>query len=116
MSLALAEFADKLVSVSDFSQGKAGKIFSEVAEFNKEYIVLKNNQPIAVVVSIESYKETQQKVARLEAMLEKLENIRLLQIADERKNAPTKDFDKFVTEEGFSKEELEKLAECVEIE
>ncbi len=116
MSLALAEFADKLVSVSDFSQGKAGKIFSDVAEFNKEYIVLKNNQPTAVVVSIESYKETQRKVARLEAMLEKLENIRLLQIAEERKNASTKDFDEFITEEGFSKEELEKLAECVEIE
>lgn len=43
MSLTLAEFADKLVSVSDFSQGKAGKIFNDVAEFDKEYIVLKNN-------------------------------------------------------------------------
>lgn len=116
MSLALAEFADKLVSVSDFSQGKAGKIFSDVAEFNKEYIVLKNNQPTAVVVSIESYKETQQKVARLEAILEKLENIRLLQMAEARKNASMKDFDEFVAEEGFSKEELEKLSECVEIE
>lgn len=116
MSLALAEFADKLVSVSDFSQGKAGKIFSDVAEYNREYIVLKNNQPTAVVVSIESYKETQKKVARLESLLESIENFRLLQMAEERKNAPVKDFHEFITEEGFSKEELEKLAECVEFE
>ena len=69
MSLALAEFADKLVSVSDFSQGKAGRIFNDVAEFYKEYIVLKNNQPTAVVVSIESYKETQKKVGQELTML-----------------------------------------------
>lgn len=39
------DFTERLVPISDFSQGKAGKIFSDVAENNNEYIVLKNNQP-----------------------------------------------------------------------
>ena len=60
-SLSGNEFAEKLVPISDFSQGKAGKIFSDVAENNNEYIVLKNNQPIAVVMSIKEYVETQKK-------------------------------------------------------
>ncbi len=50
--LALTE---RLVSISDFSQGKAGKIFSDVAENDKEYIVLKNNQPSAVILAPEEY-------------------------------------------------------------
>ena len=32
VSATLAELTEKLVSISDFSQGKAGKIFSDVAE------------------------------------------------------------------------------------
>ena len=68
MSMALVEFAEKLVPISDFSQGKAGKIFSDVAENNNEYIVLKNNQPTAVVMSIKEYVETQKKVSKLEKL------------------------------------------------
>jgi hypothetical protein len=49
MSATLAELTEKLVTVSDFSQGKASRIFTDVAENNNEYIVLKNNQPTAVV-------------------------------------------------------------------
>lgn len=59
MSMALMDCIEKLVPISDFSQGKAGKIFSDVAENNSEYIVLKNNQPTAVLVSVKEYKETQ---------------------------------------------------------
>ncbi len=75
MSLALAEFTEKLVPISDFSQGKAGKIFSDVDENNSEYLVLKNNQPIAVVISVNEYKEAQRKIARLEKILEELEKM-----------------------------------------
>ena len=39
MSMEFAEFTEKLVPISDFSQGKAGKICSEVAENDREYIV-----------------------------------------------------------------------------
>ena len=116
MSLAFAEFADRLVSISDFSQGKAGKIFSDVAENHREYIVLKNNQPTAVVISIETYKDTQRKIARLEAMLERIEDIRLRQLAESRKNGTMSSFHDFVKEEGFSLEELELAAESIDFE
>lgn len=116
MSLALAEFTEKLVPISDFSQGKAGKIFSDVYENNSEYIVLKNNQPTAVVISVYEYKETQKKIAQLERIFDMVENMRLLKIAESRKGGSYIDFEDLVAEEGFSMEELEKLSESVEIE
>ena len=116
MSLALAEFTEKLVSIYDFSQGKAGKIFSDVADNNREYVVLKNNQPTAVVISVQEYKDTQKKVAMLEEILEKIENLRLLKLAESRVDDATTSFEDFIAEEGFSTEELEALAESVEIE
>lgn len=116
MSMVLMDFAEKLVPISDFSQGKAGKIFADVVENNNEYIVLKNNQPTAVLISPKEYKETQEKVAKLEKLLEMIENIRLLEIAESRNNANTTSFESFVEEEGFSMEELRELAESVEFE
>ena len=41
MNSALLELTERLVPISDFSQGKAGKIFTDVADNNHEYIVLK---------------------------------------------------------------------------
>ena len=116
MSLAFAEFTEKLVSISDFSQGKAGKIFSDVCENNAEYIVLKNNQPTAVVISVHEYKETQKKITQLERILDMMENLRLLKIAESRKNNTYTPFEDFVAEEGFDMKELEALCESVEIE
>jgi prevent-host-death family protein len=114
--MALVEFAEKLVPISDFSQGKAGKIFNDVAENDSEYIVLKNNQPTAVLVSLHEYKEIQEKLSKLEQLLENMENIRLLQIAEKRSGSHTTSFISFVADEGFSMEELKELAESVEFE
>jgi prevent-host-death family protein len=116
MSMALVDFTEKLVPVSDFSQGKAGKIFNDVAENDAEYIVLKNNQPTAVVLSLKEYKETQEKISKTEQLLEKIENIRLLNLAEKRTESHTTSFESFVAEEGFSMEELKELAESVEFE
>ena len=116
MSMALVEFAEKLVPISDFSQGKAGKIFSDVSENNNEYIVLKNNQPTAVVMSIKEYVETQKKISKLEKLFEQLENIKLLQLAESRDNDKTTSLEEFIAEEGFYMNELEELAESVEFE
>ena len=99
MSLALAEMTEKLISISEFSQGKAGKIFTDVAKNRSEYIVLKNNQPTAVVVSVEEYRDTQRKVARLERILEMVENMRLLKLAEQRDNTKTMDFEAFVKQD-----------------
>ena len=54
--MTLTEFTEKLVPISDFSKGKAGKIFTDVEENNNEYIVLRNNQPTAVLISIKEYR------------------------------------------------------------
>jgi prevent-host-death family protein len=116
MSMALVDFTEKLVPISDFSQGKAGKIFNDVAENDSEYIVLKNNQPTAVVLSLKEYRETQEKASKLEQLLEKVENIRLLKLAENRAGSHTSSFESFVAEEGFSMEELKELSESVEFE
>lgn len=116
MSVSLLDLTERLVSISDFSQGKAGKIFNDVAENNNEYIVLKNNQPTAVLLSVEEYRDTQAKVAKLDEILEKIENIRLLKLAESRADDNTSSFETFVNEQGFSMEELEELSESVEFE
>ena len=116
MNMSLLELTERLVPISDFSQGKAGKIFSDVAKNNTEYIVLKNNQPLAVLVSMKEYKETQEKLARLEKILERIEDIRLQKLAESRLDNDTFSFENLVAEEGYSMEELEELAESVELE
>lgn len=116
MSLQLAEFTEKLIPVSDFSQGKAGKVFRDVAENGSEYIVLRNNQPTAVVMSVKEYKDTQVKLDLYERLLEKIEDMRLLGIAKERKDDESSDFEDFVKRSGFSMTELEEMSESVNIE
>ena len=116
MSLQLAEFTEKLIPISDFSQGKAGKVFRDVAENDSEYVVLRNNQPIAVVMSVKEYKDAQAKLDMLEKLLEKIEDIRLLNLAKAREGDDSRDFEGFVNETGFSMEELKALSESVNIE
>ena len=116
MSVSLLDLTERLVPISDFSQGKAGKIFSDVAENNNEYIILKNNQPTAVLLSIKEYREIQKKSAKLEELLERMENIRLLKLAESRADNATSSFEAFVNEQGFSMEELEEVSESVAFE
>ena len=65
---------------------------------------------------MKEYKEVQEKISKLENLLERLENIRLLKMAESRANDKGTSFKKFVEEEGFSMEELEELSESVEFE
>ena len=51
----ILNFADKLIPISDFSKGKTAQIFEDVKNNNAEYIVLKNNQPSAIILSPEEY-------------------------------------------------------------
>lgn len=57
------------------------------------------------------------KLAELtEKILESIENIRLLKLAENRSNSNTTDLEDIVREEGFSIEELEKISESIEFE
>lgn len=107
---------NNFVSVSDFSQGKANKIFKDVSENNQEYIVLKNNKPAAVVLSVSEYEKTNERIKRLEAIVEKILDLHLLYEAETRNTEDTVPFEEIVKEEGLSMEELEVLAESVNIE
>lgn len=64
---------DKIVPVSDFNKGKAGRIF-ETLEAKGEIFVMKNNRPAAVVVSVKRWAE----------MMEREESDWLARIARER--------------------------------
>lgn len=112
----LLDLTERLVPISDFSQGKAGRIFSDVAENDNEYIILKNNQPTAVLLSLKEYRKTQEKLEKWEKLMERVENIHLLKLAESRANEDTISFKSFIEEQGLSMEELEKLAESVEFE
>lgn len=116
MGMALMDFTERLVPISDFSQGKAGKIFNDVSENNNEYIILKNNQPTAVLLSIKEYKEVQEKIAKMERLLEDVENIRLLKLAEERDISKVTSFESLVAEDGFEMSEIKELAESVEFD
>ena len=116
MSMALIEFTERLVPISDFSQGKAGKIFSDVSENDHEYIILKNNQPTAVLLSIKEYKAIQEKLSKMDRLLEYAENMRLLNMAKEREDSNTTSFEHLLEEEGFAIEEIAELANQVEFD
>lgn len=104
------------VSVSDFSQGKANRIFKDVSENDQEYIVLKNNKPAAVVLSVSEYEKKNERIKRLEAIVEQIMDLHLLYEAHTRNTEDTVPFEEIVKEEGLSMEELETLAESVDIE
>ena len=107
---------NNFVSVSDFSQGKANKIFKDISENDQEYVVLKNNKPAAVVISVNEYEKKNERIKRLEAIVEKIMDLHLLYEARTRHTEDAVPFDEVVKEEGISMEELEILAESVDIE
>ncbi len=89
---------DSLVLISQFNKGQASKIFDRLHS-EKELIVLKNNQPSAIILSPEEY-------ARL---TEIEEDYFLLLEANKRleeHNNRTVSFDSAMKELGISKKEL----------
>lgn len=111
-------FTERLIPISDFSKGKTSHIFDDVKNNNTEYIVLKNNQPTAMVISLDSYRELTEKASKTEKLLDKVEEIRLLNIASTRMtNADkTTDFEDVIAEFGFTKDEIFDGMDDVEIE
>ncbi|MDI6605119.1 MAG: type II toxin-antitoxin system prevent-host-death family antitoxin [Thermoanaerobacteraceae bacterium] len=106
----LRNIINKLISVSDLSRGMASKIIQRIGKNKEQYIVVKNNKPEAVIMSINEYID----------LMEAKENFELLQIAQERtKDLKEEDlisFEEILEKEGLTKEELNKYVETVEIE
>ena len=106
----LRDIIRRFISVSDLSRGMASKIIQRVGKNKEQYIVVKNNKPEAVILSVDEYTN----------LLEASENLELLQTANERiKNfnqQETLSHDEILKQYNISEERLDKLAETVEIE
>ena len=100
------------------SIGMLNITLANVKNNNAEYIVLKNNQPTALVISIDNYREMADKAAKMELLLDKIEEKRLLGIANERisDGHETTDFNDVITELGFTEEEIYNGIDDVEFE
>ncbi|ABP68216.1 prevent-host-death family protein [Caldicellulosiruptor saccharolyticus DSM 8903] len=106
----LKELVSQMISVSELSRGRASKIIDEVAKKKKNFLVIKNNKPQAIIVPIDVYDEliqVQEDYKLLKLALKRTENLK-------QENCST--FEEVVKEAGFSMEEIDKLAESVEIE
>ena len=103
-----ADLLRSLVPISQFNQGQAAKIFDRL-RFERELIVLKNNQPSAIILSPEEYTR----------LTEIEEDYFLLLEADKRMknngNDKTLSFDSVMCDLGISEDELLD-AEDVDIE
>jgi prevent-host-death family protein len=53
----LRKVFDCMISVSELGRGQASKVIQSVEDFGNPYIVVKNNKPQAVIVSINEYTE-----------------------------------------------------------
>ena len=116
----ILHLTDHLVSISEFSKGKTAKIFDDVKNNNSGYVVLKNNQPTAVLLSLDMYKDIATKAAKMESLLERIEETRLFNLAEKRMKSfdpeTAIDFEQFVKEQGFDLNEIMADANSVEIE
>ncbi len=94
-----ADLLQSLVPISQFNKGQASKIFDRLRS-EKELIVLKNNQPSAIILSPEEY-------TRLTEIEEDyfllLEANKRIEANGDKDNIP---IDAVITDLGINKEEL----------
>lgn len=114
----ILDLTDRLIPISDFSKGKTSQIFDDVKNNNAEYVVLKNNQPTALLISIDSYRELLEKAAKMETLMDKIEESRLSKTAAARLDKKTEmtDFKDVIKEFGFTADEIFDNLDDVEIE
>lgn len=98
--MALAtDFLQSLVPISQFNKGQASKIFDRLHS-EKELIVLKNNQPSAVILSLEEYTRLTEIEEDYFLLLEANRRI------EENGDKKTVSLDSVMDHLGISKEEL----------
>lgn len=94
-----ADFLQSLIPISQFNKGQAAKIFDRLRS-EKELIVLKNNQPSAIILSPEEYKRLTEIEEDYFLLLEA--NKRMEENGDKK----TISFDSVVSNLGISEDEL----------
>lgn len=103
-----AELLQSLVPISQFNKGRAAKIFDRLHS-ERELIVLKNNQPSAIILSPEEYTRLTEIEENYFLLLEA--NIRM----QNNGNKNTISFDSVMSDLGISEVELSDM-EDVDIE
>lgn len=101
-----AGLLQSLVPISQFNKGQAAKIFDRLHS-EKELIVLKNNQPSAIILSPEEYTRLTEIEEDYFLLLEA--NKRL----EENENNTTVSFDSVMNNLGISEEELSDMEDVV---
>jgi prevent-host-death family protein len=92
---------DHIISVSELGRGKASKVIQNVESNKEQYIVVKNNKPQAIIMSIEEYSDLQR--LREEYELLKLATQRVA----ESNEADYSTIDEVMKEFGIDEEELD---------
>lgn len=93
------DFLQSLVPISQFNKGQAAKVFDRLHS-EKELIVLKNNQPSAVILSLEEYTRLTEIEEDYFLLLEANRRI------EENGDKKTVSLDSVMDHLGISKEEL----------
>jgi len=108
--LDLRDALEHIVSVSELGRGKASKVIQNVEDKNEQYIVVKNNKPQAVIISIEEYN-------RLLALSDELELLKLatLRVA-ETSESDYSSFNDVLEELGISHDDLDSIEDDVDID
>ncbi len=101
---------DHIISVSDLGRGKASKVIQSVESSKEQFIVVKNNKPQAIIMSVDEYNE----------LLESKEELELLLLATKRlKDADQSEYTSFedvMKEFDITDDELDDLEDSVVIE
>ena len=101
---------DHIISVSELGRGKASKVIQNVESNKEQYIVVKNNKPQAIIMSIEEYSD-------LQKLREEYELLKLAaQRVAENTDAEYKSFDDVMKELDIDEKELEDVEDDVDIE
>lgn len=114
----ILKLTDRLIPMSIFSKGQSSKIFDDVVKNNNEYIILKNNEPTAVLISIKEYRQLVDNIEKFNLLLEQINDEELLSLAEKRLGS-VKDaisFEELIKDEDYTMDDLKELAKTVEIE
>lgn len=100
--VSMAGALDSLVSISQFNKGYASRIFDKLKE-KKQMVVLKNNEPAAILLSPEEYS----RLTEIEEdYLLLCESVRRM---EHSKNEPVFSMEEVIKELGITQEELNTL-------
>ncbi|NLI93893.1 MAG: type II toxin-antitoxin system Phd/YefM family antitoxin [Peptococcaceae bacterium] len=87
----LRKVFDCMISVSELGRGQASKVIQAVEDFGNPFIVVKNNKPQAVIVSINEYTELMRAKDMLDSMRSPVQSSGYSSFSSGKANSLTED-------------------------